>query len=205
VALTTVSTLTPKSVLIQEIKNLKDTLAEQEALVIENEQIKEENEALKKELSYTPAVEQLLGAQVIGKPNQSLFNTLIIDRGSNQGVQLGQLVLAERSLGIGRVVGVSPTTATVELFGAPHFEGDVILAHKGVTVPAKGKGSGNFEIHIPREIAVADGDLLSFPEKPSIVIGVVKSVIFDPRDPFQTVLARLPVNVQELRFVEVLQ
>jgi hypothetical protein len=63
----------------------------------------------------------------------------------------------------------------------------------------------DFEIHIPREIVVTDGDILGLPEYPSIAVGVVKSIIFDPRDPFQTVLARTPVNIQELNFVEVVK
>lgn len=205
VLVTGISRLTPKSAVLSENAALREQLAEKSVLELELTQVLQENELLKKELGYAPLMRTTISAQIIGKPNHSLFNAMVIDAGTDQGVAVGQLILAQRSIGIGVVVAVSATTATVELFGAPHYEGQVLLTTKGITVPANGKGSGNFEIHIPREVAVTDGDLLAFPENPEIIIGVVKSIIFDPRDPFQTVLARLPVNVQELRFVEVVQ
>jgi cell shape-determining protein MreC len=80
-----------------------------------------------------------------------------------------------------------------------------VIKYQNITVPAKGRGGGNFEIHIPREIEVSDGDILVFPYDPTIAVGIVKSIEFDPRDPFQKILARTPVNIQELRFVEVVE
>lgn len=205
VVATGISRLTPKAIIFAKNKQLEEQVASYEAARIELDQVKQENQLLRTELNYTPTDRSMVTAQIIGKPNHSIFNSMVIDAGAKQGVQVGQLVVAHSALGVGQVVAVSDTTATVELFGAPHFDGEVLLSNKGITVPATGKGSGNFEIHIPREVEVADGDLLAFPEDPSVTIGVVKSIIFDPRDPFQTVLARLPVNVQELRFVRVLK
>jgi len=203
--ITTITRLTPKSSIIAKNKKLEEQIASYQAALIELDQVKQENQLLRSELSYNPTERSSVTAQIIGKPNHSLFNSMVIDAGTDQGVEIGQLVVAYGALGVGQVVAVSSTTATVELFGAPAFEGEVLLSTKGITVPAKGKGTGNFEIHIPREVEVSDGELLAFPQNPSVTIGVVKSIIFDPRDPFQTVLARLPVNVQELRFVRVLQ
>lgn len=200
-----VTMMTPKSVIIERNKSLENQVVSFEAQSIELQQLRNENDQLRKELSYLPVPAETVTVQIIGKPNQSLVNSLVIDAGTIQGIKVGQLVTVQNNLGIGTVVSVSPKTAVVELFGGPQFSGDVLLANKNITVPAVGKGSGNFEIHIPREVAVSDGDLLAFPGNPSVVIGVVKSIIFDPRDPFQTVLARAPVNVQELRFVEVVK
>lgn len=200
-----ITSLTPKSIIIDRNKILTEQVANLNAQLIELQQLRDENDQLKKELSYLPNPSETITAQIIGKPNQSLVNSMVIDAGVDQGVRVGQLVSVQHNLGLGTIVSVSQKTAVVELFGGPQFTGDVLLANKNITVPATGKGSGNFEIHIPREVAVADGDLLAFPGNPSVVIGVVKSIIFDPRDPFQTVLARAPVNVQELRFVEVVK
>lgn len=205
VVATGITRLTPKSIILAKNKKLEEQIASYNAALIELDQVKQENQLLRTELNYTPTGKSIVTARIIGKPNHSIFNSMVIDAGANQGVRIGQLVVAHSTLGVGQVVAVSDTTATVELFGAPHFEGEVLLSNKGITVPATGKGSGNFEIHIPREVEVTDGDLLAFPENPNVTIGVVKSIIFDPRDPFQTVLARLPVNVQELRFVRVLK
>jgi hypothetical protein len=50
-----------------------------------------------------------------------------------------------------------------------------------------------------------DDPLIPSPSNSQWFPGVVKSIIFDPRDPFQAVLARAPVNIQELRFVQVVK
>jgi cell shape-determining protein MreC len=200
-----ISMLTPKSTLLAQNQALQEQVKQYEAQTLQLVQLQDENAQLTKELSYLPNPVTTVTAQVIGKPSDSIFNTLIIDQGTNQGLKIGQLVTVQHNLGIGTINSVSTKTATVGLFGAPDFTGDVLLSSKNITIPATGKGSGNFEIHIPREVGVSDGDLLAFPQNPDVVIGVVKSIIFDPRDPFQTVLARAPVNVQQLRFVEVVK
>jgi rod shape-determining protein MreC len=197
--------LAPKSSLIDQNTALKEQIKNMDAQLLELQSLKDENEKLRKELSYLPESRNVVGAQVLAKPSRSLFNSLIIDRGTDQGIQVGQVVVAQGTIGLGTISTVSKKSATVQLFAGPQFDGNLVVRNQDITVPAKGKGSGNFEIHIPREIVVADGDLLSLPEYPSLTVGVVKSISFDPRDPFQTVLARTPVNVQELRFVEVLQ
>jgi cell shape-determining protein MreC len=142
---------------------------------------------------------------VIAKPSQSFVNSILLDQGSVEGIHTGQMVVAQNNLGIGTVVQVTEHTATVELFGGPQFSGDVHLLKQSLVVPAQGKGGGNLELEIPREIEITDGDLITFPARPDIIIAVIKSVQFDPRDPFQTVLARAPVNVQTLRFVQVVE
>ena len=111
----------------------------------------------------------------------------------------------EERCGLALFVRKADGTLKALVVGDELVKGDVVMKGQSITVPATGKGGGNFEIHIPREIAVTDGDILAFPESPNVAIGVIKSIIFDPRDPFQTVLARTPVNVQELRFVEVVK
>lgn len=201
----TLSLMTPKALLLDKNKELEARIAAYDAQVIELQQLREENEQLKKQVGLVQHPAEVVTAQVLGKPNQSLVNSMVINGGKEEGIHEGQLVTTQGNLGIGIIAGVAAHTAVVELFGGPQFAGDVLLVTKGITVPATGKGGGNFEIHIPREVVVEDGDLLAFPENPAVAIGVVKSIIFDPRDPFQTVLARAPVNVQELRFVQVVK
>lgn len=199
------SILSSKSSLVTENNSLKESIISYKAQLLELQIIRDENEKLRTELSYRPVLNSSITAQVIAKPSQSLYNSLIIDQGSSQGVRVGQLVTVQQTIGLGRIVQVSANTATIQLFSGPDFKGDVIMKNQNITVPAVGKGGGNFEIHIPREITVMDGDILTFPESPNIAIGVIKSITFDPRDPFQTVLARTPINIQELRFVDVVK
>jgi hypothetical protein len=80
-----------------------------------------------------------------------------------------------------------------------------LLHDLGITVPVEGKGSGNFELHVPRDLDVRENDVMTLPGSPDFIFGVIKSVQFDERDPYQTVLARTPINVQELKFVRVIK
>ena len=201
-----ISMLTPKTTLIAENTDLKNQVQQYQAQVLELQTLRDENTTLRTELSYLPNPKTLITAMVLAKPSQSLYNSLVIDQGSDHGITVGQLVVARGTIGLGKISSVTKKTATVELFSGPQFAGDLVVrGQKSITLPAVGKGAGNFEIHIPREIAVSDGDILAFPESPDIAIGVVKSIIFDARDPFQTVLARLPLNIQELQVVEVVK
>lgn len=195
----------PKSLLLKENASLKQSLAEQQAEHAELMTLRADYAALQEQVHYYEPGTSFRSARVIAKPSQSLLNSMILDQGSEEGIRVGHVVVAQKNLGIGKVVQVTPHTSTVELFAGPEFNGDVNLARQSLTVPAHGKGGGNFELEIPREIEVTDGDVLTFPDRPHIVIGVIKSVQFDPRDPFQTVLARAPINVQTLRFVQVVE
>ncbi len=201
----TVTQLTPKKAIWNENVKLKNDIETYKAQLLELQILREENENLRSELSYIKNPETLLVAGVLAKPSQSLYNSLVIDQGSRNGISVGQFVVTQGTVALGKISSVSANTATVELFSGPQFDSNLVMKNQSITVPAKGKGGGNFEIHIPREIIVTDGDILGLPEYPDFAVGVVKSITFDPRDPFQTVLARTPVNIQELNFVEVVK
>ncbi len=200
-----VTELSPKKVIWSQNVALKNEIETYKAQLLELQILKDENEKLRNELSYIKNPAEIILAGVLAKPSQSLYNSLVIDQGSRNGLMVGQLVVTQGTIGLGKIASVSTDTATVELFSGPQFDSNLVMKNQSITVPAKGKGGGNFEIHIPREIVVTDGDILGLPEDPSIAVGVVKSITFDPRDPFQTVLARTPVNIQELNFVEVVK
>ncbi|MDB4983923.1 MAG: Rod shape-determining protein MreC [Patescibacteria group bacterium] len=200
-----VTLLTPKKVLIAKINTLEAQIQSDQASLVAMQDLESQNTALRTELSYVSHPSDVIAAQVLDISSQSLYNNLVIDRGSNDGVRVGQLVTAQGTVGLGTVASVSAKTATVMLFSGPQFSGDVLMKSENITVPATGQGGGTFEIHIPQSITVSKGELIAFPNSPDISIGVVQSIMFDPRNPFQTVLARTPVNLQELRFVEVVK
>jgi len=197
--------LASKKTLIAQINQLNAQVQSDQSQLLQLQMVQDENTALRTELSYLPNPSTVILAQVLAKPSQSLYNSLVIDRGSDNGVSVGQLVTAQGTIGLGTIASVTADTATVQLFSGPQFNGDLVMKDQNITVPAIGKGGGNFEIHIPQNITVNNGDILAFPSSPNIAVGVVESVIFDPRNPFQTVLATTPVNIQELGFVEVVK
>ena len=201
----TISLLTPKKVLIAKIHELQNQVQVDQANLVSMQDIQNQNVSLRNELSYIAHPVNIITAQVLDVSSESLYNNVIIDEGSLDGIKVGQLVTSQGTVGLGTITSVSSHTATISLFSGPDFSGDVLLKPENITVPALGQGGGSFEIHIPQSISVAKGDTIAFPSNPDISIGVVGSIIFDPRNPFQTVLARTPVNIQQLRFVEVVK
>jgi cell shape-determining protein MreC len=124
---------------------------------------------------------------------------------SKYDIAEGDRVIAGENGLIATIDQVTDSTAQGTLISGSFWKGDAVIARLGITVPVDGKGSGNFELHVPRDMDVRDGDVMTLPGSPDFVFGVIKSIQFDERDPYQTVLARTPVNVQELKFVRVVK
>jgi len=74
---------------------------------------------------------------------------------------------------------------------------------RNIFMQVVGRGGGNFEIILPRDLIVQKGTEVVLPGIKPFVLGIVKSFISDPRDSFQKALLVSPVNIQEIKFVEV--
>lgn len=196
---------TPKTVLLKRQAALEQKIAMLEQQLLGVQLIEDENRSLREILAY-PLLEneqKKVVARVIAKPSQSFYDRIIIDRGESDGVAEGSMIIAGENILVAKIDSVNRNNAQALLLTGNFFSGDVVITRLGVTVPIAGKGSGNFELHVPRDLDVRDGDILTLPGYPQYIVGVIKSVQFDDRDPYQTVLARIPINVQELKFVRV--
>jgi hypothetical protein len=56
---------------------------------------------------------------------------------------------------------------------------------------------------IPIELKVEYGTMIYTPGSTSLVIAVINEIISNPTDPFKKVLLSSPVNVQNIKWVEV--
>jgi cell shape-determining protein MreC len=202
---TVIDSATPKKVLLARQRQLEEQNSALTAQVQGMQLLEDENASLRTILDYPKIVTTSITARIVAKPSQSVYDRVGIDRGSADGVMVGDKIIAGENGYIATIDQVSPRAASGTLVSSSSFKGDAVIARLGITVPVTGKGSGNFELHIPRDLDVRDGDLMTIPGAPDYVFGVIKSIQFDERDPYQTVLARTPVNVQELKFVRVVK
>lgn len=201
----TANLATPKTILIARGEALQaenETLRQQLAGI---QLIEDENKSLRTLLDYPKIAQETMTARVIAKPSQNIYDRIMIDRGTRDSVKIGDRIIAGENSMIATIDQVTETTAEGTLISGSFWKGDAVIARLGITVPVEGKGSGNFELHIPRDMDVRDGDVMTLPGSSDFVFGVIKSVQFDERDPYQTVLARTPVNVQELKFVRIVK
>ena len=192
-----------KKDLLTEIERLQLEAEAQEVGRLQTELLRRENENLRTALGFVREDEAWLVAGVLVRPPKTPYDIMILDVGSDQGVLVGQLVFS----GSGTVLGVAQEVfarqAVVGLLSTPELETDVVLEKQGIGVTARGRGGGAYEMHVPRDIEVLPGDLIVLPGRQTELVGVVQDIIFDPRDPFQTVLASAPISFYEHRLVYV--
>ncbi len=140
-------------------------------------------------------------AGILVKPNHNLYNTLIIDQGSQHDIEVGDVIVAHGFVALGFVADVRSRSSHVELFSTNNIQTQVVHVPTGVFVDLEGSGGSMMRFLAPRDLDVAVGDTLALPGSESFLVGVVEDVRFDSTDPVQTVLVRSATNVQELRFV----
>lgn len=192
-----------------------------EQLEIELAELRRENRALRQ-------VEAVLGEgrgvrQVparVGRYSGDRVNpTLTINRGTSQGVAVGQVVVTGFSL-VGEVEQAGPVTATVRLFTAAESRLQVRLVPPVVGEPPHRVGAWmqveedgeRFVIEVDRDSPVAVGDLAHLEdsrwprEAQGFVVAQVVTVRPDPRDPHmrRVVLLEPIVPLRSLSQVNVL-
>ncbi len=193
---------TSKSHLANENAALLNQVQEQAILLADRNVLLRENAELKEMYGRKDTHTYVL-APVLTKPNKSLYDTLIVDTSNVVGVQPDQLVFANGNMLIGRVTEVYDKTTKITLFSSPGEKLEGMMGENNIAIELHGKGAGNFELRLPRDVEVVEGSDIIIPSISPQVIAVVNQAIGDPRDPFQKVLARSPVNIFELKWVQI--
>ncbi len=185
---------------------LRAQLASTTARASDRDLLYRENLELKNRLGRDAGKITIL-AGVLLRPPAIPYDTLMVDAGEAEGVHVGDFVSAGGTTRIGMVGEVYAHTSRVILFSAPGQTYDVLLHLASTTqvvpVSMQGQGSGSFMGQVPAGTPVRVGDSLVFPGIASALAGSVSSVLFDPKQSFITLHARLPVNLLALRFVEI--
>lgn len=192
-----------KGTLKKENEELKLKLVDGEAKLLNYNTLVNENSHLKEILNRKQENTNLVVSAILSKPNKSPYDTLVIDAGEDHGIGNGSLVFALGSIPIGRVAEVYAKTSKVILFSTSGEKTEVVLEGMDAFVEVVGRGGGNFEITLPRDFSVSEGTAVTFPGISSYIVATVSTIISDPRDSFSKALLVSPVNIQQLKFVEV--
>ncbi|MBI3306128.1 hypothetical protein HYZ82_03335 [Candidatus Nomurabacteria bacterium] len=191
-----------KNYLEDKIENLESKISEGEGRISNYNSILAENLSLKEILGRKNLKTEMILAAILAKPNQSPYDTLLIDIGVNEGVEKGDMVFALMDVPLGVVSEVYANTSKVILFSSAGVKTQAII-EKNIFVELVGRGGGNFEMILPRNFTPERGDEAVIPGIMPYALGVVETIISDPRDPFVKALLVSPVNIQELKFVQV--
>ena len=140
-------------------------------------------------------------ARVIVPPNRSLYDTIILDTGSSDGISIGQTVYAFGSIALGNISDVNENSSTVSLFSSPGRQTSGTTSGSDLTVTLIGRGDGEYEVRMPRDIVFEQGGVISQQSLSVHPLATIEKIVTDPRDPFQRLLAKAPVNLQTLKWV----
>jgi rod shape-determining protein MreC len=195
--------LTPQQQLLQENNQLRVQLAQMQ-------EIKKDDQALHDQFQITtPPPQKLLPANVIG----SQQNALLIDKGSSDSLNLGDVVVIKDNL-IGKIIKVTSHISLVTLLTDPSTSftaqttttsanGIVRALDGGTIVLANVVLSDKLE---KNDIVVTKGDLdlhaHGYP--PRLVVGKIVSIDKQASSLFQAAKIQSLVNVTQLRMVFVM-
>ncbi len=206
------SYLLSKNFLYVENQALRSKLDLQAARILNYGTLFAENTALKEILGRKNENTPMITGAILAKPNQSPYDTLIIDLGEQQGLAPGDRVFALGNVPIGRITEVYSHSAKVVLFSNAGEKTHVVIslnpdsaggADESLSMELVGRGGGNFEMTVPRELTVAKGTRRFYPVLFRMWWRLSRRYISDPRDSFSKALLTSPVNIQQLKFIEV--
>jgi len=148
-----------------ENDKLKQRIQKLEVEAQQSKVLEDENKRLKELLDLKESSDyKVLPAQVIGRDTSVWFDTVIIDRGSIDGVKLNMPVVVNGGL-VGRVTAVSPLTAQVDMITRDKSGLGAVVGELGNT-EALGvvRGTGKSELlemkYVPGYIEVNKGDIV---------------------------------------------
>lgn len=198
---------------IFEIKNLRSRNKDLENAVIElkseNASLQEEkteNQSLKQLLDYKKISDQkLILASVTAIDPNSYFDSITVDRGTDDGVAVGQAVIFSGAL-IGKVQSVSEKNSQILLITSKDSVVQVMLSNSRTTGILRGGINGITLENIPLDVKIDENETIitsglgaGLPK--GIYVGNTGKEVSAKSDIFKTVDVVSPVDFSKIEFL----
>lgn len=184
-----------------ESKTSLNQLSDNSKDIIISQLTKENNEL--KELMGRSISKKIVIGYILKKPPFTAYDSYILDIGTKDGITQGDQVYLNGNVLVGEVQDVFLNTSRVKLYSSYGEKYDILIGDKNVQATAIGRGGGSFETVIPRDVKVAEGDIITIPNITNTVFGTVGKIIADPARAFSTVIFSQPINIYEQKFIQV--
>lgn len=194
-----------------EASAMRERIASLEHEVASLQDLKTENERLAALLKFsTERTQEVIAARVTGR-NVFSQNTLLLNRGSDDGVRMGAPVIVGSGVCIGTIIEADPHASTVLLLTDPAQR---LIAGLTATEKSVGIASGEYGISVglslvPQNIALAEGDTIitsgaqqGIPR--SLVIGTVSRILASDTELFKSATITPAVEYDTVTVVGVL-
>lgn len=190
------------------INQVGDQCAPESATIKE---LQDENDSLRDQIGFLKLVPQHVGADVIGRNIDPIGTTVVINRGSRDGIAVGNPVIVSRGFIIGKVARVDPTSAVVRLLSDNESKIAATIMNREKSIGLVEGGFGitvrlNFipqnEIVRPGDVVVTSGLEPNIPR--GLSLGTVEIVEKNPQEPFQQAILKPLADLHSLTVVSVL-
>lgn len=144
-------------------------------------------------------------ARVLARPPRTPYDTLVLDKGSDEGIALGDLVFGPGGFLIGTVEEVSQFGSLARLLSAPGRETDGFIGDARAPITIEGQGGGSFIATLPKDSTVAPGDKVHSLPHNGAPVAVVREIVRKEREATIQVLFPLAVNFFETGWVRIVR
>ena len=203
---------------LEENKILKSNVEKIESLEAENTELKQELKKLKEELNvyYVLSEYDYLNATVISRNSLYWYNTLTIDKGKNNGLEEGMVVINSTGL-IGKIINVSTFSADVKLITTNDTNNKISVTVTDGNNKLTGlissyvyeegylkiEGISNTETVNIGDYVYTSGLGGVFPS--GILIGRVESIVTDVYDLAKIINVKPSANFEDINYVTILK
>jgi rod shape-determining protein MreC len=143
----------------EEKDNLLKELQDYRSIAYQNREAVATNARLRKLLDFRNTIDlPTVATQIVGKDPSLWFRSVVVDRGSGDGVLKGMPVVTGDGI-VGQVYSTSPHFAKVLLAIAPSSALDVLIQESRVRGILKGTGETTYRLeYVLKTVDVAEGD-----------------------------------------------
>lgn len=175
--------------------------------------LEEENKTLRLQAKFlTTSGYDSVGARIISRDLRHERALLLIDRGLEDRLEVGQAVIVQDGIFIGKIYSLKEQVATVELLTDPQSRVAATLAgEKRVMGVVEGRGNGTAKLaYIPSSEKIQVDQILltaNLEDKvpPNLPLGIVNAVEGQPTDPFLSASIEPFARLDQIFFVSVLR
>jgi hypothetical protein len=166
-----------------EIESLKNQLEVSKQADLTKQRLFEENNHLRQLLGADN--ENRIAASIIARPNELPYDLLQIDRGSQDGIEVGSPVFIGKDMVIGLVVHTATDYSFVELVTTAGFEATVFISGPNVVAKLEGFGGGVARVKVPQGVPLSVGNLVYLPSIEPGLYGRISYIENRPTQPEQ--------------------
>jgi len=140
-------------------------------------------------------------SQVLSGPNIPPYESFIINKGSIDGISIGDLVVEQSGIALGLIETVDKNSSKFKPFFVYGEKVSVFFPESNFGIELNGVGGGVFELSLPLDFKIIVGEKALLPGGDFYLVAAVKDIIQNETDKFKKVSLTIPLTMKSFRWV----